>query len=94
MGVVRRARQRFGLTEEREERAVAGRPEWFGEHDLYPEVRPMPASSRSGIGVSTAQGGARTEDPQGMTAVGGYDAFPGRPSSVHGRQVTETRWSC
>ncbi len=30
----------FELDKARQERADAGRPEWFGEDDLYPEVRP------------------------------------------------------
>jgi HAD superfamily hydrolase (TIGR01549 family) len=30
----------FDLTEERENRAAAGQPEWFDEDDLYPDVRP------------------------------------------------------
>lgn len=30
----------FDLHEEREKRAAAGKPEWFGEDDLYPDVRP------------------------------------------------------
>ncbi|MGI8334702.1 HAD family hydrolase [Actinomadura scrupuli] len=29
----------FDLTQEREKRAAAGKPEWFGEADLYPDVR-------------------------------------------------------
>lgn len=29
----------FDLAEEREKRAAAGQPEWFGEEDLYPDVR-------------------------------------------------------
>jgi HAD superfamily hydrolase (TIGR01549 family) len=29
----------FDLYEEREKRAQAGKPEWFGEDDLYPDVR-------------------------------------------------------
>ncbi|WP_337590216.1 HAD family hydrolase [Mycobacterium kyorinense] len=29
----------FDLTNEREARAAAGQPEWFGEDDLYPDVR-------------------------------------------------------
>jgi FMN phosphatase YigB (HAD superfamily) len=29
----------FDLTAEREKRAAAGKPEWFGEDDLYPDVR-------------------------------------------------------
>ncbi len=30
----------FELDQARQERAEAGRPEWFGEDDLYPDVRP------------------------------------------------------
>jgi HAD superfamily hydrolase (TIGR01549 family) len=30
----------FDLTRERDARAEAGQPEWFGEDDLYPDVRP------------------------------------------------------
>lgn len=30
----------FDLAEERRRRADAGAPEWFGEDDLYPDVRP------------------------------------------------------
>ena len=30
----------FSLDAERARRADAGRPEWFGEDDLYPDVRP------------------------------------------------------
>lgn len=31
----------FDLEEERRRRADAGQPEWFGEDDLYPDVRPV-----------------------------------------------------
>lgn len=31
----------FDLVEERRRRADAGSPEWFGEDDLYPDVRPV-----------------------------------------------------
>jgi HAD superfamily hydrolase (TIGR01549 family) len=31
----------FNLDEERRRRAEAGKPEWFGEDDLYPDVRPV-----------------------------------------------------
>lgn len=31
----------FDLNEERRRRADAGQPEWFGEEDLYPDVRPV-----------------------------------------------------
>ncbi|MGY1946177.1 HAD family hydrolase [Nocardia asiatica] len=30
----------FDLAEQREARAAAGQPEWFGEDDLYPDTRP------------------------------------------------------
>jgi FMN phosphatase YigB (HAD superfamily) len=36
----------FDLTAEREARATAGQPEWFGEEDLYPDVRPTLAALR------------------------------------------------
>src|SRR5580658_2185506 len=37
----------FDLTEQREARAAAGRPEWFGEDDLYEDVRPALKSLRA-----------------------------------------------
>ncbi|MFF2525883.1 HAD family hydrolase [Streptomyces liangshanensis] len=37
----------FDLYEQREARAVAGRPEHFGEEDLYPDVRPALAQLRA-----------------------------------------------
>ncbi|KUH35856.1 MULTISPECIES: HAD family hydrolase [Streptomyces] len=37
----------FNLYAEREERAAAGQPEWFGEDDLYPDVRPALAKLRA-----------------------------------------------
>ncbi len=36
----------FDLDEERHRRAAAGQPEWFGEDDLYPDVRPVMAELR------------------------------------------------
>ncbi|MGW7363605.1 HAD family hydrolase [Streptomyces sp. NPDC054841] len=36
----------FDLYEQREARAAAGQPEWFGEDDLYPDVRPALAALR------------------------------------------------
>ncbi|MGW8948840.1 HAD family hydrolase [Streptomyces sp. NPDC055709] len=36
----------FDLYEQREARAAAGKPEWFGEDDLYPDVRPALAALR------------------------------------------------
>jgi HAD superfamily hydrolase (TIGR01549 family) len=45
----------FDLIEEREKRAAAGQPEWFGEDDLYPDVRPTLAALRdAGLWVGIA----------------------------------------
>jgi HAD superfamily hydrolase (TIGR01549 family) len=37
----------FDLDKERRRRAEAGQPEWFGEDDLYPDVRPVLSQLRS-----------------------------------------------
>lgn len=45
----------FELAEEREKRAAAGKPEWFGEDDLYPDTRPTLAQLRdAGLWVGIA----------------------------------------
>lgn len=45
----------FDLPAQREARAAAGRPEWFGEDDLYPDVRPALQQLRdAGIWVGVA----------------------------------------
>lgn len=45
----------FDLTAERERRAQAGKPEWFGEEDLYPDVRPTLSALRAaGLWVGVA----------------------------------------
>ena len=45
----------FDLTEQRQARAAAGQPEWFGEDDLYPDVRPSLAALRElGLWVGVA----------------------------------------
>jgi HAD superfamily hydrolase (TIGR01549 family) len=45
----------FDLTAERERRAQAGKPEWFGEDDLYPDVRPALSALRAaGLWVGVA----------------------------------------
>ncbi|NJP47200.1 HAD family hydrolase [Actinacidiphila epipremni] len=45
----------FDLTAERERRAEAGKPEWFGEDDLYPDVRPTLSALRAaGLWVGVA----------------------------------------
>lgn len=38
----------FDLYEQREARAAAGKPEWFGEEDLYDDVRPALRQLRAG----------------------------------------------
>ncbi|MBO3736703.1 HAD family hydrolase [Actinoplanes flavus] len=48
-------RSGFDLAEEREKRAAAGQPEWFGEEDLYPDVRPALSALRDrGLWVGIA----------------------------------------
>ncbi|WNI23504.1 HAD family hydrolase [Streptomyces sp. ITFR-16] len=45
----------FDLTEERQKRADAGLPEWFGEGDLYADVRPsLEELRRDGLWVGIA----------------------------------------
>jgi HAD superfamily hydrolase (TIGR01549 family) len=45
----------FDLEKARQERADAGQPEWFGEDDLYPDVRPALAQLRAdGLWVGIA----------------------------------------
>ncbi|ORA84495.1 HAD family hydrolase [Mycobacterium malmoense] len=45
----------FDLTIEREARAAAGQPEWFGEDDLYPDVRSTLSALRAaGVWVGIA----------------------------------------
>ncbi len=45
----------FDLAKARQERADAGQPEWFGEEDLYPDVRPALAQLRAdGLWVGVA----------------------------------------
>ncbi|MFJ5550359.1 HAD family hydrolase [Streptomyces sp. NPDC093225] len=45
----------FDLTAQRAARAEAGQPEWFGEDDLYPDVRPALAALRaSGLWLGIA----------------------------------------
>ncbi len=46
----------FDLTEEREKRAAAGKPEWFGEDDLYPDVRPALTAAAGGWAVGGDRG--------------------------------------
>jgi HAD superfamily hydrolase (TIGR01549 family) len=45
----------FDLARERERRAEAGQPEWFGEDDLYADVRPcLAALQQAGLQVGVA----------------------------------------
>lgn len=49
----------FSLDAERARRADAGKPEWFGEDDLYPDVRPC-LSALQGMGVWVGIAGNQT----------------------------------
>jgi HAD superfamily hydrolase (TIGR01549 family) len=55
----------FDLTAEREARAKAGQPEWFGEEDLYPDVRPTLAALR-GAGCWLGIAGNQTSRASGL----------------------------
>lgn len=45
----------FDLAAQREARAAAGKPEWFGEEDLYPDVRPtLHRLQEAGVWVGVA----------------------------------------
>lgn len=45
----------FDLSDERDKRAAAGQPEWFGEDDLYSDVRPaLGALREAGLWVGIA----------------------------------------
>lgn len=45
----------FDLTEERRRREEAGQPEWFGEDDIYPDVRPaLKALREAGLWLGLA----------------------------------------
>ncbi|MFE5869665.1 HAD family hydrolase [Streptomyces roseifaciens] len=55
----------FDLSEEREKRAAAGKPEWFGEDDLYPDVRPALAELRE-AGLWLAIAGNQTVRAGGL----------------------------
>ncbi|MER6695321.1 HAD family hydrolase [Streptomyces minutiscleroticus] len=55
----------FDLIEEREKRAAAGQPEWFGEDDLYPDVRPTLAALR-GAGLWVGIAGNQTVRAGGL----------------------------
>ncbi|QLE73929.1 HAD family hydrolase [Streptomyces rectiverticillatus] len=55
----------FDLYEEREKRAAAGKPEWFGEEDLYPDVRSALAELRA-AGLWLAIAGNQTVRAGGL----------------------------
>jgi len=55
----------FDLYAERERRAKAGQPEWFGEEDLYPDVRTALAKLR-GDGLWTGIAGNQTVRAGGL----------------------------
>jgi FMN phosphatase YigB (HAD superfamily) len=45
----------FDLEKARQQRADEGKPEWFGEDDLYPDVRPALAGLRDARARSSAR---------------------------------------
>jgi HAD superfamily hydrolase (TIGR01662 family) len=55
----------FDLDGERERRAEAGQPEWFGEDDLYPEVRPSLTALRA-MGIWVGVAGNQTSRAGGL----------------------------
>ena len=55
----------FDLTREREARAEAGQPEWFGEDDLYTDVRPALSALR-GMNVCVGIVGNQTVRAGGL----------------------------
>lgn len=55
----------FDLTRERKARAEAGQPEWFGEDDLYPDVRPA-LSALQGMNVWVGMVGNQTVRAGGL----------------------------
>lgn len=55
----------FDLDEEREKRATAGQPEWFGEDDLYPDVRRCLAHLRE-QGLQVGIAGNQTVRAEGI----------------------------
>jgi FMN phosphatase YigB (HAD superfamily) len=55
----------FRLDAEREKRAAAGRPETFGESDLYPDARSAMAGRR-GMGVWVGVAGNQTSRARGI----------------------------
>lgn len=55
----------FDLDRERQARVDAGEPEWFGEDDLYPDVRPALSSLRE-MGVRVGVVGNQTKRAGGL----------------------------
>ncbi|MBN1172456.1 MAG: HAD family hydrolase [Micromonosporaceae bacterium] len=55
----------FDLATERDRRAEAGQPEWFGEDDLYPDVRPSLAALRD-QGLLVGLAGNQTSRAEGL----------------------------
>ncbi|WP_174189869.1 HAD family hydrolase [Nocardia barduliensis] len=55
----------FDLATERERRAAAGQPEWFGEEDLYPDVRPCLSELRA-QGLKVGIAGNQTTRAEGI----------------------------
>jgi hypothetical protein len=75
----------FRLDAERARRVDAGQPEWFGENDLYPDVRPSMAALRDmGVWVGVA-GNQTSRAPVAALAVTAGDTGPRAGWDVSGR---------
>lgn len=55
----------FDLASERKRRAESGKPEWFGEDDLYPDVRPCLSALRE-QGLTVGVAGNQTARAEGI----------------------------
>lgn len=55
----------FDLATERKRRAEAGQPEWFGDDDLYPDVRPCLSALRE-QGLTVGVAGNQTARAEGI----------------------------
>ena len=64
----------FDLDKARQERADAGQPEWFGDDDLCPDVRPALTQVRAG-GLWLGIAGNQTVRAGGILLPGGIAAF-------------------
>ena len=75
----------FDLDKARQQRADDGKPEWFGEDDLYPDVRPALARLRDAglwVGIAGNQDGrCGRQNPARSGSAGRHDRDLGRLGS-------------